>query len=113
MLIDLQNVDFLPVVRWLSPFLFYYECLANDVYHNRLSCTFIHKFAKRARISSCAQRVGVVLARRAIMIVNNIHDVTMYNASSQSKALSTRALLLRTQPHEHKCRSIFYVIYLI
>ena len=40
------------------------------------------------RISSYAQKVGVVLARRAIMIVNIIHDVTMYNASSQSNALN-------------------------
>ena len=40
------------------------------------------------RISSYAQKVGVVLARRAIMIVNMIHDVTMYNASSQSNARS-------------------------
>ena len=40
------------------------------------------------RISSYAQKVGVVLARRAIMIVNMIHDVTMYNASSQSNALN-------------------------
>ena len=30
-----------------------------------------------------AQKVGVVWACRAIMIVNKIHDVTMYNASSQ------------------------------
>ena len=44
---------------------------------------------QRARISSYAQKVGVVLARRAIMIVNKIHDVTMYNASSQSNALNT------------------------
>ena len=41
----------------------------------------------RARISSYAHKVGVVLARRAI-IVNKIHDVTMYNASSQSNALN-------------------------
>ena len=40
------------------------------------------------RISSYTQKVGVVLARRAIMIVNMIHDVTMYNASSQSNALN-------------------------
>ena len=48
---------------------------------------------QRVRISSYAQKVGVVLARRVIMIVNKIHDVTMYivNASSQSKfnALNT------------------------
>ena len=44
---------------------------------------------QRARISSYAQKVGMVLARRAIMIVNKIHDVTMYNASSQSNALNT------------------------
>ena len=37
-----------------------------------------------------AQKVGMVLARRAIMIVNKIHDVTMYNASSQSNMLNTR-----------------------
>ena len=39
------------------------------------------------------------LARRAIMIVNKIHDVTMYNASSQSNALKTCALLVHTQAH--------------
>ena len=44
---------------------------------------------QRAHISSYAQKVVVVLARRAIMIVNKIHDVTMYNASSQSNALNT------------------------
>ena len=36
-----------------------------------------------------AQRVGMVLARRAIMIVIKIHVVTMYNASSQSNAFNT------------------------
>ena len=40
---------------------------------------------QRARISSYAQKVGAVLARRAIN-VNKIHDITMYNASSQSNA---------------------------
>ena len=44
---------------------------------------------QRVRISSYAQKVGVVLARRAIRIVNKIHDVTMYNISSQSNALTT------------------------
>ena len=47
------------------------------------------------RISSYAQKVGVVLARRAIMIVNMIHDVTMYNASSQSNALNALDPFLR------------------
>ena len=41
---------------------------------------------QRARISSYAQKVGVVLACRAIMIANKIHDVTLYNASPQSNA---------------------------
>ena len=42
-----------------------------------------------ALISSYAQKVAVVLARLAIMIVNKIYDVTMYNASSQSNVLNT------------------------
>ena len=50
-------------------------------------------------IISCAQKVGVVLARHVIMIVNKIHDITMYKASSQSKMLNTHAVLLRMQAH--------------
>ena len=42
------------------------------------------------------------------MIVNKIHDVTMYNASSHSNALNTHALLLRTQALIY--RPIFFVI---
>ena len=51
--------------------------------NNRICVVTMH----RSRISSYAHKVGVVLARRAI-IVNKIHDVTMYNASSQSNALN-------------------------
>ena len=43
---------------------------------------------QRAHISSYAQKVGVVLAHRAI-IVYKIYDVTLYNASLQSNALNT------------------------
>ena len=39
-----------------------------------------------AHISYCAQRVGMVLANCVIMIVNKIHHITIYNASSQSDA---------------------------
>ena len=41
--------------------------------------------AKPACISSCAQRVGVVLVRHVVMIINK--NVLVCNASSQSKAL--------------------------
>ena len=50
--------------------------------------------AKPACISSCAQRVGVVLAHHVIMIMNKIHNVLVCNASSQSKALIMCASIL-------------------
>ena len=59
------------------------------------------------RVSASAQKVGVVLARRAIMIVNKIHDVTMYNASSQSNALNTLDLeFLRMLEKTEYCKEI-------
>ena len=60
---------------------------------------------QRARISSYAQNVGMVLARRAI--VNKIHDVTMYNASSQSNALDPEFLRMRiSKKRSEYCKEI-------
>ena len=62
---------------------------------------------QRVRISSYAQKVGVVLARRAIMIVNKIHDVTMYNTSSQSNALDPEFLRMRISKKQSEyCKEI-------
>ena len=66
---------------------------------------------QRARISSYAQKVGVILARRAIMTVNKIHDITMYNASSQSNALKGTGLRVlacaKLQREKINCTSVY------